>query len=35
VCAKLLDVLALSSAPASLFSPGVLARVAAKRLRSA
>jgi 2-polyprenyl-6-methoxyphenol hydroxylase-like FAD-dependent oxidoreductase len=35
VCAKLLDVLALSSAPASLFSPGVLARVTANRLRSA
>jgi 2-polyprenyl-6-methoxyphenol hydroxylase-like FAD-dependent oxidoreductase len=35
VCASLLDVIALSSAPASLFSPAVLARVAAARFRSA
>lgn len=35
VCASLLDVIALSSAPASLFSPAVLARVAASRIRSA
>lgn len=33
VCASLLDVLALTSAPASLFSPAVLARVAASGLR--
>jgi 2-polyprenyl-6-methoxyphenol hydroxylase-like FAD-dependent oxidoreductase len=35
VCASLLDVLALSSAPASLFSPAVLARVTANSARSA
>jgi 2-polyprenyl-6-methoxyphenol hydroxylase-like FAD-dependent oxidoreductase len=35
VCASLLDVLALTSAPASLFSPAVLARVTANRLRFA
>jgi 2-polyprenyl-6-methoxyphenol hydroxylase-like FAD-dependent oxidoreductase len=34
VCASLLDVLALTSAPTSLFSPAVLARVTANRLRS-
>jgi 2-polyprenyl-6-methoxyphenol hydroxylase-like FAD-dependent oxidoreductase len=34
VCAQLIDVLALASAPASLFTPGVLARVTANRLRS-
>jgi len=34
VCASLLDVLALASAPASLFSPTVLARVTANRLRA-
>ncbi|MCW2948956.1 MAG: binding domain [Actinoallomurus sp.] len=33
VCSSLLDVLALSSAPASLFSPAVLARVTANRIR--
>jgi 2-polyprenyl-6-methoxyphenol hydroxylase-like FAD-dependent oxidoreductase len=35
VCASLLEVIALSSAPVSLFSPPVLARVAAARLRTA
>jgi 2-polyprenyl-6-methoxyphenol hydroxylase-like FAD-dependent oxidoreductase len=35
VCASLLDVLALSSAPVSLFSPAVLARVTAGRVRAA
>jgi 2-polyprenyl-6-methoxyphenol hydroxylase-like FAD-dependent oxidoreductase len=35
VCASLLDVLALSSTPVSLFSPAVLARVAATTVRSA
>ena len=35
VCASLLDVLALSSAPASLFAPAVLARVTASRIRHA
>ena len=34
VCASLLDVLALTSPPASLFSPAVLARVTANRFRS-
>jgi 2-polyprenyl-6-methoxyphenol hydroxylase-like FAD-dependent oxidoreductase len=34
VCASLLDVIALSSPPASLFSPAVLARVTANRVRS-
>jgi 2-polyprenyl-6-methoxyphenol hydroxylase-like FAD-dependent oxidoreductase len=34
VCAQLIDVLALASVPASLFTPGVLARVATSRLRS-
>jgi 2-polyprenyl-6-methoxyphenol hydroxylase-like FAD-dependent oxidoreductase len=34
VCASLLDVIALSSAPTSLFSPAVLARVTASRIRS-
>jgi 2-polyprenyl-6-methoxyphenol hydroxylase-like FAD-dependent oxidoreductase len=33
VCASLLDVIALTSAPASLFSPGVLARVTANAVR--
>jgi flavin-dependent dehydrogenase len=33
VCASLLEVLALSSSPASLFAPGVLARVAARAFR--
>jgi len=35
VCASLLDVLGLTSAPASLFSPAVLARVTARSLRPA
>jgi hypothetical protein len=35
VCASLLDVLALTSAPASLFSAGVLARVTANAVRPA
>jgi 2-polyprenyl-6-methoxyphenol hydroxylase-like FAD-dependent oxidoreductase len=34
VCSSLLDVLALTSAPASLFSPGTLARAAANRTPS-
>jgi hypothetical protein len=33
VCSSLLDVLALTSPPTSLFSPAVLARVTANRLR--